>query len=470
MALKFKKLDIPTQINNVLTVIENTGCRAYIAGPCVSELLRGGSPMDYDIITNADFEEMQYIFRDMRMVSENRRMSTVMVSVQGMVVQVSSYRSGIENEAAVYTDNYLLDLAGRDFSINAIAYHPRRGYKDPFDGIGCIRDGVITLKAIGEYPVKLWKENDLDENELTLKLEPKSCFEANPVSIFNALYYLGCENYATDEITEEAIKRCTPLIDTLPASEVLAQLTRVLLTRNISSVMRRFPEVFCTVVPELIGCAYTKIKGDNGCALWEHISRCVEFSPPYADMRYTMLFHNSGNPDCLSTDASGAEHYFGHAERGRINASMFFRRCKADRQLMQNVDFLIEFHDTAITENRIQLKRLLGRLEPEELKKLIKLRTADEMAKSSVHEGRIAELRRAVQVLEDILASGECFRYSQLAVKESDLIRNRLAADSRQAQAVIDSLFEIVLEQPKLNYTPVLIELVKKSAVKKSMQ
>ena len=144
-----KKLNIPSQVSGVLKTIESEGCRAYIVGQCVSELLRGGTPMDYDIITNADFEEMQYIFRDTRIVSRDRRMSSVMVSVLGMVIQVSSYKSGIENGTAVYTDNYLFDLAGRDFSVNAIAYHPRRGFKDPFDGMECINGDTITLKAIG---------------------------------------------------------------------------------------------------------------------------------------------------------------------------------------------------------------------------------------------------------------------------------------------------------------------------------
>lgn len=458
-----KKLDIPAQVSNVLKAIERAGSKAYIVGQCISELLRGGTPMDYDIITNADFEEMQYIFREMRIVSKNAAMSTVMVSVQGMVVQVSSYKSAVENETAVYTDNYLYDLAGRDFSVNAIAYHPRKGFKDPFDGISCINDGVITLKAIGEYPVKLWKENDLDENELTLKLEPKSCFESSPANIFSALYYLGCENYTTDDITAEAIKKHCGLIKNLTAREIHTMLTKVLLTRNISSVMQKFPEVFAAAAEELSDSITDGCGDGSGCGLWEHISRSVEFSPPFPDMRYAMLFHNSGKPDCMSVDNEGNEHYYGHAERGRINASMFFRRSKADRTLCDSVDFLIENHDTEISEDRVQLKRLLGRFEVDELKKLIKMRIADDMAKPSVHEGRIASYRRALQVLDDILATGECCRYSQLAIKESDLIRNRLASNSRQAQLIIDKLFDMVLEQPKLNFTPVLIEIVRKS-------
>ena len=58
----------------------------------------------------------------------------------------------------------------------------------------------------------------------------------------------------------------------------------------------------------------------------------------------------------------------------------------------------------------------------EELKKLIKLRIADDTAKPTVHEGVIAMYRRTLTMLDDIIASGECYSISQLAIKENDLI------------------------------------------------
>ena len=201
MAVKRQTLNIPEQALQVLKMLERAGNKAYFVGQCVAELLRGGSPMDYDIITTADFGEMLYVFRDMRIVSQNEDMSSVMVSSLGLVIQVSSYCGEIKDGKAVYTDNYIFDLVHRDFSAFAIAYHPRKGFRDPFDGMPCIKDGVITLKAIGEYPVVMWHENDLDENELTLKLEPKSSLVTNPFNMLTALELLGAENYEIDSVT-----------------------------------------------------------------------------------------------------------------------------------------------------------------------------------------------------------------------------------------------------------------------------
>lgn len=115
MAVKRQTLNIPEQALQVLKMLERAGNKAYFVGQCVAELLRGGSPMDYDIITTADFAEMLYVFRDMRIVSQNEDMSSVMVSSLGLVIQVSSYCGEIKDGKAVYTDNYIFDLVHRDF-------------------------------------------------------------------------------------------------------------------------------------------------------------------------------------------------------------------------------------------------------------------------------------------------------------------------------------------------------------------
>lgn len=462
MAVKRQTLNIPEQAMQVLKMLERAGDKAYFVGQCVAELLRGGTPMDYDIITTADLNEMLYVFRDMRIVSQNEDMSSIMVSSLGLVIQVSTYCGEIKDGKAVYTDNYLFDLARRDFSANAIAYHPRKGFKDPFDGMQCIKDGVITLKAIGEYPVVLWHENDLDENELTLKLEPQSSLVTNPFNMLTALELLGGENYEIDSVTADAIKANAHLLSETDKRELLRRFTRVLMTRNISGVMTRFPEVFSAIEPELFKSQRFKDRYYD-CTLWEHISKSVEFAPPQADIRYAMLFHNAGIPDCKCCSSHGDTFFYGHAELGRITAANFFERYKAEQKLSSDTDMLIEAHDISVTEDRTALKRLLCEYSHDELKKLIKLRIADDTAKPTVHEGQIAMYRRAVTMLDDIIASGECYSISQLAIKENDLITHRLVANRAQARAVINSLYEAVLAEPSLNVAPVLLDMVRKS-------
>lgn len=321
---------------------------------------------------------------------------------------------------------------------------------------------MITLKAIGEYPVVMWHENDLDENELTLKLEPKSSLVTNPFNMLTALELLGAENYEIDSVTADAIKADAPLLREADKHELSRRFTRILLTRNISGVMARFPEVFSAIEPELLKAQRYKERYYDS-TLWEHISKSVEFAPPQADIRYAMLFHNVGIPDCKCRDSHGNTFFYGHGEYGRIRAANFFEKYRAELKLRSDTDMLIESHDISITEDRTAVKRLLCEYSHEELKKLIKLRIADDTAKPTVHEGVIAMYRRTLTMLDDIIASGECYSISQLAIKENDLITHRLVANKAQARAVIESLYEAVLAEPSLNVAPILLDMVRKS-------
>ena len=73
------------------------------------------------------------------------------------------------------------------------------------------------------------------------------------------------------------------------------------------------------------------------------------------------------------------------------------------------------------------------------------------------------EFNLHMTMLEDIIASGECYSISQLAIKENDLITHRLVANKAQARAVIESLYEAVLAEPSLNVAPILLDMVRKS-------
>ena len=280
--------------------------------------------------------------------------------------------------------------------------------------------------------------------------------------MLTALELLGAENYEIDSVTADAIKADAPLLREADKHELSRRFTRILLTRNISSVMARFPEVFSAIEPELLKAQRYKERYYDS-TLWEHISKSVEFAPPQADIRYAMLFHNVGIPDCRCRDSHGNTFFYGHGEYGRITAANFFEKYRVELKLRSDTDMLIESHDISITEDRTAVKRLLCEYSHEELKKLIKLRIADDTAKPTVHEGVIAMYRRTLTMLDDIIASGECYSISQLAIKENDLITHRLVANKAQARAVIESLYEAVLAEPSLNVAPILLDMVRKS-------
>ena len=120
--------------------LEQNGFEAYAVGGCVRDSLLGRTPNDWDLTTNARPEEILACFPDCRTVETGRRHGTITVLWEGEPLEITTYRRDgayADNRHPVqvtFSDTVEDDLARRDFTVNAMAYHPGRGLCDPFGG------------------------------------------------------------------------------------------------------------------------------------------------------------------------------------------------------------------------------------------------------------------------------------------------------------------------------------------------
>jgi len=89
---------------------------------------------------------------------------TITVRLKGQSYEVTTYRLDGEYQdhrhpvGVSYTSSLREDLARRDFTINAFAYHPDQGLVDCFDGIKDLKRRRI--RCVGD-PVKRFDEDAL---------------------------------------------------------------------------------------------------------------------------------------------------------------------------------------------------------------------------------------------------------------------------------------------------------------------
>jgi len=136
---------MPKGAEFIIRSLENAGFEAYIVGGCVRDGILGRDPEDWDITTIAKPDEIKRIFS--HTVDTGIEHGTVTVLVPPEEVErgirsfeVTTYR--IDGEytdhrhpnAVSFTGSLEEDLARRDFTINAMAYHMERGIIDPFHG------------------------------------------------------------------------------------------------------------------------------------------------------------------------------------------------------------------------------------------------------------------------------------------------------------------------------------------------
>ena len=153
---------IPEQVVAILQRLEDAGYETWCVGGAIRDALAEGAHSDVDLATAAPPETVRKMFR--RTVAVGMEHGTVGVfDDSGVMHEVTTFRRDVKTDGrhAVVEFGVSLDddLARRDFTINAIAYHPlRHEWHDPFDGRADLRAGII--RAVGD-PAARFREDRL---------------------------------------------------------------------------------------------------------------------------------------------------------------------------------------------------------------------------------------------------------------------------------------------------------------------
>ncbi|MGI6084631.1 MAG: CCA tRNA nucleotidyltransferase [Acetivibrionales bacterium] len=156
------KYSLPKTIANIISIINKSGFKAHIVGGCVRDILLNKTPADWDITTNASPGTIKSLFR--KALDTGIKHGTVTVVYKGMPVEVTTWRkeTGYSDhrhpDSICLTDSLIEDLARRDFTMNAIAYHPEEGLVDPFGGYADISGKII--RCVGN-PYERFSEDAL---------------------------------------------------------------------------------------------------------------------------------------------------------------------------------------------------------------------------------------------------------------------------------------------------------------------
>ena len=115
---------VPDAVSGLLETLETAGHASFVVGGGVRDLLCGREPGDFDIATAAPTDVLLELFP--RAIPIGLQHGTVMVPSAAGPVDISHFRGNAGIEA---------DLAHRDFTINAMAWHPStQALLDPHDG------------------------------------------------------------------------------------------------------------------------------------------------------------------------------------------------------------------------------------------------------------------------------------------------------------------------------------------------
>ena len=425
----------PPAVLEIARRLEDAGFETWTVGGAVRDALAGGHPGDWDLTTAARPKDVQRLFP--RTVPVGIAHGTVGVFGRDRhLYEVTTFRRDVETDGrharVVFADAVDEDLRRRDFTINAVAWHPRtRELRDPHGGVADLRAGV--LRTVGD---------------------PAERFREDRLRVLRALRFAGRFHLRIDAETWRAARAAAPELVHLSAERVREELLKVLRQVEPPSVSLRLYEqsgALAHLYPELQACVGVP---DGGADLWTHLLRTVDrISRSRAELRVAGLLHDAGK--AVADDASR------HAAAGAALAHRLLRRLKFSNAEIDRAVHLVAQHsdfpapDAAAPEVRRWLRRI-GR---EYVNDLFRLRIADLRARAQ-DDPRLEETIRLWKRVRRELASRAPLEIGDLAIGGDELRELGLSPGPLYGDILRD-LLERVTDHPSLNEREALLELVR---------
>lgn len=403
-AYEQKKMPFPSSLAFVWQRLHDAGKECYAVGGCVRDFLRGVTPDDYDLTTSATPTEVMEIFSDVRTVPTGLAHGTVTVVVDGVPIEVTTFRIDGNYEdcrhpdAVCFTDSFREDCARRDFTVNAMGYSPDKGLVDFFDGLRDLERGII--RTVGDAQKR---------------------FEEDALRILRALRFSSTLGFFIDKDTEAAIHLMTPRLAHVANERIYAELSKLLMGKDVFRVLSDYRDVIAFILPELQPALDFNQNNRHHCYdVYMHTVHAVAAIPPTLVLRLAALFHDIGKPGVYSEDENGEGHFYGHAALSAELTERGLRRLRADGDTLRRVVKLVHRHDDVIEETPVAVRRCLSRHGEEYFFDMLALKRADNLAQAPDYSDRQVYLDRLEEMARAELEAKRCLSLQDLAIDGTD--------------------------------------------------
>lgn len=389
----------------VLGRLEKAGYESYLVGGFVRDKIMGRASSDVDISTKARPDQIEEVFRDLKIIDVGKKFGTIRVIGHGQEYEITTFRKDFSYKdkrrpgQVVFADNIESDLERRDFTINAMAF--RNGELiDPFGGQKDIKEKII--RAVGN---------------------PYERISEDYLRALRAVRFAANLGFDIEKNLEEAIKKNSKNLAYISVERQVAELDKILIGPDPARGIRLldklglleeiFPEV-----KEMVG--FNQHSPHHYLDCFDHSLKVLEGTPPDLVTRLAALFHDTGKPATFFLDEDGNGRFFGHQKISQELAEKRLKYLKYPKKTIEDVGILIGRHmDSSNPYTEKSVARLLRRLGEDNLKRLFDLQEADILA--TVHED-ISNIEKGRRLLREILERKPVLSRKDLAINGKDLI------------------------------------------------
>ena len=299
----------------IAATLEAAGFPTRFVGGSVRDLLLGGTPHDYDLVTAANPDELAKFFPDRKLVGKAFGVSLVRSGEFEFEVAAAreerNYLDGRHPESIRCTRDLAVDVARRDFTINALMLDPATGtVTDTVGGLADLRSGIV--RTVGD---------------------PRRRFSEDYLRMFRAVRFAARFGFELEPDTRRAIVELAPRTALLPAERIRSEVERILLSPRPDEGVELLSAtgILAAALPEveaLHGVEQPPEFHPEG-DVWRHTMLMLHnLTLPSPRVAWSALLHDIGKPATAERDATGRVRFFGHESVGAGLADALLQRLR----------------------------------------------------------------------------------------------------------------------------------------------
>jgi poly(A) polymerase len=302
----------------IVAQLRERGHIAYFAGGCVRDIVRGQTPKDFDIATDAKPEAVQQIFS--RTYAVGAHFGVIVVVENGFQFEVATFRSDDvyvdgRRPSAVRFSSPEEDAKRRDFTINGMFYDPVTEEVIDFVG-GRANLEAQLVRAIGD---------------------PAQRFQEDRLRMLRAVRFATVLGYKIDNQTWDALAANGHAITEISKERIREELVRIFISPNRVRGWDLLDEsgLMRAIIPEMEamkGCAQPEQFHPEG-DVFQHTRLMLQLLPEKVSVPlvFSVLLHDVAKPRTANVDLTGRIRFNAHDRIGAEMSEAIMERLRFSR-------------------------------------------------------------------------------------------------------------------------------------------
>jgi putative nucleotidyltransferase with HDIG domain len=432
------------EIRDFMQKIINAGGEVYLVGGAVRDLLLKREVKDWDFTTNLEPEKIKNIFPKNSFY--NNQFGTVSVMGKNKQIwEITTFRTEIGYEDKRHPDivswgkTLREDVERRDFTINAMAMDIKGKIYDFFDGQKDLAN--MAIKAVGKADIR---------------------FQEDALRMMRAVR-IGCElGFMIEENTFLSIQNNAVLIKEIAGERIKDELYKILQSDFAADGISLLKNsgLLEQIIPELM-------QGNNFAQnkhhiydVWTHnletLRNCQSNNPL---TKLACLLHDIGKP-MVAKGEGEARTFHNHEVKGSRVALEIGKRLRLSKNELQQLFILVRWHMFSVSEMQTDkaVRRFIKNVTVPYLEEMICLRRADRIGSGAKETSWRWELfkKRLIEVQK------QPFSVKDLKINGGDVMKELKIKPGPEVGKILNDLFKMVEENPKLNERSFLLKSLKK--------